>query len=42
MASGGDEPPGGEKKKLSRDHPDFLFEQMIVSGMYAEYDDDER
>ena len=40
MATGGRDPP--EKKvKFSRDDPDFLHEQMVISGIYGEEEEEE-
>ena len=35
MASGGSDNPDDKKIIYSRNDPDFLHEQMLVSGMYG-------
>ena len=41
MATGGGDPPSGKKPKLSRDDPNFLHEQMVLTGMFGEEEESE-
>ena len=42
MASGGGDPPSGKKDDLKRDDPDFLHEQMLLTGIYGEEEEEEK
>ena len=40
MATGGNDPPSGKRTKLSRADPEFLQEQMEISGMFGEEEEE--